>query len=287
MSKASRLRGLLKDNEIIVAPGAYDPLSAKIIESMGFPLVYVGGYASSAAYLGEPDLGLMCFAEVIDNLRRINMAVDTPVIADADDGYGNVINVIRTMRSFEEAGIAGLHIEDQVSPKKCGHLEGKQVVSLDEMVQKIKALVHARTDPDFLIIARTDARAVTGFDDAIRRCHAYAAAGADMLFFEAPRSTKELEVIGKAFKVPVLFNAARTGKSPMITISQARDLGFKVMIYPIELLMACCYSMRDMLSRLEENDGFEFGSDRMLSFKDFNEFIGISRYTQLEQKFSK
>jgi 2,3-dimethylmalate lyase len=287
MSKASRLRNLLKDYEIVVAPGAYDPLSAKIIESMGFSLVYVGGYASSAAYLGEPDLGLMSFAEVIDNLRRINTAIDTPVIADADNAYGNAINAIRTMRSFEEAGIAGLHIEDQVSPKKCGHLEGKQVVPLEEMVQKIKALVYARTDPDFLIIARTDARAVTGFDDAITRCHAYAAAGADMLFFEAPRSIKELEVIGKAFKVPVLFNAARTGKSPMITISQARDLGFKVMIYPIELLMACCHLMRDMLSKLKENDGFEFSADRMMPFKDFNEFIGLSKYIHLERKFSR
>jgi 2,3-dimethylmalate lyase len=197
------------------------------------------------------------------------------------------INVIRTMRCFEDAGIAGLHIEDQVSPKKCGHMEGKQVVSSDEMVQKIKALVYARMDPDFLIIARTDARAVTGFDDAIRRGHAYAAAGADMLFIEAPQTIKELESIGKAFKVPVLFNAARTGKSPIITISQARDFGFKVMSYPIELLMACCFSMREMLSKLEENDGFEFGSDRMISFKDFNEFIGISQYRQLEQKFRK
>lgn len=285
MSKTKALRQILKDNDIVVAPGAYDPLSAKLIESAGFPVVYIGGYASSAAYLGEPDLGLMSFAEVVDNIRRTCRTVKVPVIADADNGYGNAINVVRTVRAFEEIGTAGLHIEDQVSPKKCGHIAGKQVVPTEEMVQKIRAAIHARNDSDFLIIARTDARAVTGFDDAVKRCHAYAAAGADMLFVDAPQSIKEIEIIGKAFRVPILFNAAITGKGPTISVSKARDLGFKLMIYPIELLMACCKLIKEMLDQMRERDGFEFMIDRMVKFNKFNEFIGMKRYQKLETKF--
>jgi len=285
MRKTKALRKILRDNDIVVAPGAYDPLSAKVIESAGFPVIYVGGYACSAAYLGEPDLGLMSFAEVVDNIRRICKSVKVPVIADADNGYGNALNVIRTVHAFEEAGTAGIHIEDQVSPKKCGHIAGKQVVPSEEMIQKLRAAIHARTDPDFLIIARTDARAVTGFDDAVKRCHDYASAGADMVFVDAPQSIEEIEILGKAFKVPILFNAAITGKSPTISISKARVLGFKLMIYPIELLMACCNLVKEMLGQMWERDGFEFMIDRMVKFNEFNQFIGMRRYQKLEKKF--
>lgn len=286
MRKTKQLRKLIEENEILVAPGAYDPLSAKIIETAGFPLIYMGGFACSAVYLGEPDLGLMSFAEMVDHLGRSARSVKVPIIADADNGYGNAINVVRTVRAYEDAGLAGLHIEDQIMPKRCGHMEGKQIIPVEEMVQKIRAAINSRRDHDFFIIARTDARAVTGFEDAVNRLHAYALAGADMLFLDGPESMEELKTIGSSFQKPVLFNAAITGKSPVITISQARKMGFKLMVYPIELLMAGLFLSRDMLGQLYEKDGFEFMAGRMVSFKEFNKFIGLEKYRELEQQFT-
>src|SRR3712207_6610491 len=202
-----RLQELLSGAEPVLAPGAYDALSARLVEQAGFEAVYMTGFGTAASLLGRPDIGLLTFSEMVDNARRITQAVQIPVIADADDGYGNPINVIRTIREYEAAGAAAIHIEDQVSPKKCGHMEGKQVIEVSEMVEKIRAAVEARNSEDFVIIGRTDARAVEGMDGALERARLYREAGADVLFVEAPQSEKEISAVSEALPdVPLLFN---------------------------------------------------------------------------------
>src|SRR6266852_3658860 len=199
MRTTTRLRELLAGPDLIVAPGAYDALSARLIAQTGFPAVYMTGFGTAASVLGQPDVGLLTMSEMVSRAAALAAVVgDLPLIADADTGYGNPINVRRTIREYERAGVAGLHIEDQVWPKKCGHMEGKQVIPMDEMVQKIRAAIDARQDPDFVIIARTDANAVHGLEDAIQRGQAYREAGADVIFIEAPRSIEELRTIAQA-----------------------------------------------------------------------------------------
>src|ERR1051326_6550316 len=211
------LRELLAEPEPILAPGAYDCLSARLIEQAGFDVVYMTGFGTSASRLGRPDIGLLSFGEMVDQARRIVQAVDVPVIADADNGYGNPINVIRTVREYEAAGVAAIHIEDQVTPKKCGHMENKHVIATDEMVVKVRAAVEARRSEDFLIIARTDARAVEGLDQALERARRYREAGADMLFVEAPTSEDEIQRIADELPdTPLLFNWAEGGKTPPV-----------------------------------------------------------------------
>src|SRR5690348_4293416 len=194
---ARALRSLLAKPEPVLAPGAYDALSARLIEAAGFPAVYMTGFGTSASHLGRPDVGLMTMAEMVDHARRIVQAVGVPVIADADTGYGNPINVIRTVRAYENAGVAGIHIEDQVAPKRCGHMEGKQVIPAEDMVHKVRAAVAAKSSPDFLLIARTDARAVEGFQAALDRVRRYRDAGADAIFFEAPQSEAEIAAVAE------------------------------------------------------------------------------------------
>jgi len=211
---AARLRGLLDSGETILAPGAFDPLAARLVEEAGFPAVYMTGFGTSAALLGRPDVGLLTMTEMADNAGRIAACVDIPVIADADTGYGNPLNVIRTVGAYEAAGVAALHIEDQVAPKKCGHMDGKQVIPAAEMAEKIRAAAEARTRPELVIIARTDARAVEGLERAIDRARQYRAAGADVLFIEAVVSETEAAEVTRAFPgVPLLFNWAE-GSGP-------------------------------------------------------------------------
>jgi 2-methylisocitrate lyase-like PEP mutase family enzyme len=207
-----RLRELLSGAEPVLAPGAYDALSARLIEAAGFPCVYMTGFGTAAAMLGRPDIGLLTGTEMVDNARRITGAVAVPVVADADTGYGSPLNVIRTVLDFERAGVAGIHLEDQMMPKRCGHLSGKVLVSQDDMAAKVRAAVAARTDADFVVIARTDARAVEGMDGALRRASAYLDAGADVLFVEAPETEAEIERVAAEFAgVPLLFNWASWG----------------------------------------------------------------------------
>ena len=201
---------MVRGHEPILAPGAYDALTARLIEQAGFPAVYMTGFGTSASLLGRPDVGLLTMSQMVDNARRIVQAVDVPVIADADTGYGNPLNVIRTVQEYELAGVSAIHMEDQVTPKKCGHMENKQVIAATEMIEKIQAAVEARRSDDFLIIARTDARAVEGLDSAVRRARAYREAGADILFIEAPQNEEEVALVARAFPgVPLLFNYRR------------------------------------------------------------------------------
>ncbi|MGH7961114.1 MAG: isocitrate lyase/PEP mutase family protein, partial [Candidatus Binatia bacterium] len=233
-SGARRLRELLALPEPILIPGAYDALSARLIEAAGFPAVYMTGFGTAASLLGRPDVGLLGMSEMVDNARRIVQAVAVPVIADADTGYGNPLNVIRTVQEYERAGVAAIHIEDQVMPKRCGHMESKQVIACDEMVEKIRAAVAARRSADFVIIARTDARAVEGLEQALQRARRYAEAGADVLFVEAPQSEQEIETVANTLTgIPLLFNWAEGGKTPPVSLARLRECGFRIVIFPV------------------------------------------------------
>jgi carboxyvinyl-carboxyphosphonate phosphorylmutase len=285
-SAPARLRALLRGDEPVLAPGAYDALSARIVAEAGFAAVYMTGYGTSAGLLGRPDVGLLSLAEMVENARRIVLAVDSPVIADADTGYGNALNARRTIQSYENAGVAGVHIEDQVTPKKCGHMEDKQLIPAEEMVQKLRAAVDARRDPDFVIIARTDARAVLGLEAAIERGHRYQEAGADVIFVEAPQSEAELEAVGRAFDVPLLFNWADSGKSPLLPVERLRELGFRLIIYPVSTLFAATKAMMGVVEEIRRSGTTHAYQDRMMQFPDFNRFIGLPEVLRQEKEYA-
>jgi len=273
---------------MVLAPGCYDALGARLIEEAGFPAAYMTGFGSAASHLGRPDVGLMSLTEMVDNAHRIAGAVDIPVIADADTGYGNSINVIRTVREYEAAGVSAIHLEDQVMPKRCGHMEGKVVVPAGEMAAKIAAAVAARRSPDFLIIARTDARAVEGLDAALSRARVYRDAGADMLFVEAPQTEAEIETVARAFPdVPLLFNYAEGGKTPAVSHAFLRDLGFKLMIFPLTVLLAATGAIRSALARVKADGTPVELVPSLVGFGEFLEFIGLPEIRELESRFAE
>jgi len=282
----ARLRQLLNSGETILAPGAFDPLAARLVEEAGFPAVYMTGFGTSAALLGRPDVGLLTMTEMADNAGRIAACVDIPVIADADTGYGNPLNVIRTVGAYEAAGVAALHIEDQVAPKKCGHMEGKLVIGADEMAQKVRAAVDARTDPDFVIIARTDARAVEGLDSAFDRGRRYRDAGADVLFIEALVSEAEIEAAAAAFPdIPLLFNWAEGGKTPPVGLDRLIQLGYRVVIFPIATLLAATGAMRRILAEIAAAGTPAALLGELPAFGEFTDFIGLPEVRQIEQRY--
>jgi 2-methylisocitrate lyase-like PEP mutase family enzyme len=286
-SSGPGLRKLLGGEEMVLAPGCYDALGARLVEEAGFPAVYMTGFGSAAARLGRPDVGLMSLSEMVDNARRIAQAVDIPVIADADTGYGNPINVIRTVREYEAAGVSAIHIEDQVMPKKCGHIEGKQVIASDDMVAKVAAAVAARNSPDFLIIARTDARAVEGLPAALERARRYRDAGADVLFVEAPQSEQEIEAVGRELgDGALLFNYAEGGKTPPVPHDFLRAVGFKLVIFPISTLLAATAAMRAVLAQIK-GDGTPINVlPSLLGFTDFLDFIGLPEIYEIDRRFA-
>jgi 2-methylisocitrate lyase-like PEP mutase family enzyme len=251
MNRANQLRKLLGGDGLIAAPGAYDCITARIIEQAGFSAVYMTG-AGTAAMLGYPDYGLVTMSEMVDNAGRIATAVSVPVIADADTGYGNELNVVRTVREYEQRGVAGIHIEDQGFPKKCGHLENKVVIPLEHYLAKIRAAVSAKRDRDFLIIARTDARAVLGFEEAIRRANAAIDAGADMAFVEAPESLEEVAAVPRLVRGPCLLNMVWRGKTPDIGMDDAQAMGYKLAILPVLLFNAVVGVCDQMLGELQQ-----------------------------------
>ncbi len=287
MRVTTRLRELLAGPDLLVAPGAYDALSARLIAQAGFPVVYMTGFGTAASVLGQPDVGLLTMSEMVSRAAALAAVVDDlPLISDADTGYGNPINVRRTIREYERAGVAGVHIEDQVWPKKCGHMEGKQVIPMDEMTQKIRAAVDARQDPDFVIIARTDANAVNGFEDALQRGQAYREAGADVIFIEAPRSIEELRAIKQAFPdVPLLFNWAESGKTPLLSLAEIRDLGFKLVLFPVSMLFAATHTMLGLLEVLKRGDTPAPYAGRMVTFSQFTHQIGLPEIQELERRY--
>jgi 2,3-dimethylmalate lyase len=287
MRVTTRLRELLAGPGLIVAPGAYDALSARLIAQAGFSVVYMTGFGTAASILGQPDVGLLTMSEMVSRAAALAAVVgDLPLIADADTGYGNPINVRRTIREYERAGVAGLHIEDQVWPKKCGHMEGKQVIPMDEMVQKIRAAIDARKDPDFVIIARTDANAVYGLEDAIQRGLAYREAGADVIFIEAPRSIEELRTIAQAFPgIPLLFNWAESGKTPALSLDEISTLGYKLVLFPVSMLFAATHAMLGLLEVFKQGQTSTPFAERMVTFSQFTDQVGLPEIQALEDRY--
>ena len=283
---AARLRALLDSGQTIVAPGAFDSLSARLVEEAGFPAVYMTGFGTSAALIGRPDVGLLTMTEMAGNAGRIAACVDIPVIADADTGYGNPLNVIRTVGVYEAAGVAGIHIEDQVAPKKCGHMEGKLVIPPQEMAEKIRAAVEARAQPEFVIIARTDARAVEGLESALERGRLYREAGADVLFIEAVLSEREAEETARAFPgVPLLFNWAEGGKTPPISLGRLAELGYRIVIFPISTLLAATAAMRGILREIAQAGTPAAAMGELPSFGEFTDFIGLPEVREVERRY--
>jgi 2-methylisocitrate lyase-like PEP mutase family enzyme len=283
-----RLRELLSGPDVVLAPGAYDCLSARLIAAAGFPAVYMTGFGTAASYLGRPDVGLLGMSEMVDNARRIAEAVDVPVIADADTGYGNPINVIRTVHAYERAGVAAIHIEDQVAPKKCGHMEGKQLVPPLEMAEKVRAAVAARSSRDFVIIARTDARAAEGLERSLERAHRYREAGADILFVEAPESERDIETIAESLRgIPMLFNWAEGGKTPPLSLRRLRELGFRIVIFPISTLLVAAQAIGQVLEIIRQEGTPSSAMSRMTPFHEFIDFLGLPEIRDLEQRFGQ
>jgi 2,3-dimethylmalate lyase len=283
----ARLRALLDTGRTILAPGAFDPLAARLVEEAGFPAVYMTGFGTSAALIGRPDVGLLTMTEMADNAGRIAACVDIPVIADADTGYGNPLNVIRTVGAYEAAGVAGMHIEDQVTPKKCGHMDGKLIIPAQEMVQKIRAAVQSRADPEFVIIARTDARAVEGLERALDRARMYREAGADALFIEAVSTEAEAAEAARAFPgVPLLFNWAEGGKTPPISLDRLTGLGYRIVIFPISTLLAATAAMRRILREIAEAGTPAAALGELPTFGEFTDFIGLTEVSEAERRYA-
>ena len=281
-----RLRALLGGAQPVLAPGAYDAWSARLIERAGFDAVYMTGFGTTASLLGRPDVGLLGLSEMVDSARRLVQAVDVPVIADADTGYGNAVNVIRTVQEYEQAGVAALHLEDQVLPKRCGHLARKQVVPCAEMVGKVTAAVAARRDPDLVLIARTDARAVEGLDAALDRGRAYREAGADMLFIEALEGADEVERVAQDLgDVPLLFNWAEGGRTPPLAHRRLAELGYALVIMPISLLLAASRAMEEALGAIRADGTPAPLLERLPAFTGFVEGIGLPEVNALAERF--
>jgi 2,3-dimethylmalate lyase len=284
--RAAKLRDLLSRSVPLTAPGCYDALGARLIEQAGFDVVYMTGFGTSASMLGRPDIGLVHQGEMVDNLRRIVRATSLPVIADADTGYGNELNVIRTVQLWEQAGAAGFHLEDQVTPKKCGHMSDKQVIPVDDAVAKIRAAVAARSNPNTVIIARTDARAVEGLNAAIDRAKRFADAGADMLFVEALQTEHEIETVSAQLNgYPLVFNWVDGGKTPPLPYDRIAELGFRLILCPISTLLAATIAIQQTLTVIKQHGTPDSDHTSSSSFVDFTDLIGLPEVAAIQQSF--
>lgn len=287
MKTTTKLRKLFEKDEIVVAPGTHDVLSARIIEQTGFNAVYMTGYGTSASILGKPDVGLLTLTEMAERARNIAEAVDIPLIADADTGYGNVVNVMRTVREYEKAGVACIQLEDQVMPKKCGHMMGREIVPAEEMVGKIKAAIDARQDPDFMIMARTDARTTHGYDEAIRRAKLYKEAGADIIFYESPEDKKEMKKLNEELgDTLTLANMLEKGRTPLLKVDELENLGYNLVIFCVASTYVSARAVKDLMEYLKEN-GTTKGliDEKMIPFQEFNKMIGLDKIREIENKY--
>jgi 2-methylisocitrate lyase-like PEP mutase family enzyme len=286
MRASTALRKLIGGDEIIVAPGVYDGMSARLVQRAGFAAVYAtgGGIARS---MGYPDLGLLGLTEVADRLSVIVEHAGVPVIADADTGYGNTLNVRRTIREFERAGVAALHLEDQTFPKRCGHLDDKTVVPRGEMVQKLRAARDAASDADLVLIARTDAIAVEGLEAAIERALAYAEAGADVIFVEAPTSEAQMETIARRVSAPKLLNMFQGGKTPLVPLDRLGALGYRIVIIPSDLQRAAIRAMQDVLTAIRRDGNSRALADRMATFTEREAIVGTAEYLTRDREDSR
>jgi 2-methylisocitrate lyase-like PEP mutase family enzyme len=285
MKSRQTFKQLLQRDRLLVAPGCFDGLSARLIQEAGFEAAYLSGGAVARS-MGVPDIGLVTLSEVIDRAAQVASVVNIPIIADADTGYGNAVNLVRAVREFERSGVAAIHIEDQITPKRCGHLDGKEVIPLEEMEKKLEAALASRSDPDFCIIARTDARGVHGFDDAIRRGRAFAKLGVDAIFVEAPQSEAELAEIPRAIVgVPLLVNVFKGGKTPMLPVDRLQQMGYRIAIYPSETQRAGIHAMRQALGLLKRDGTTEAMDDALTTFKERDKIVGLDEWQRLEQRY--
>jgi 2-methylisocitrate lyase-like PEP mutase family enzyme len=282
-----RFRELLNEPGIIRSLGAHDVFTARLIESAGLETVFLGGFGTSASLLGLPDVGFITLSEMADAVRRMAQAVNVPVVADGDTGHGDLHNVARTVREFERAGAAGVLIEDQVTPKRCGHFRGKQLISIEEMVLKLRAALDARRDADFVVIARTDARAVEGIDGAIARANRYAEAGADVCFIEAPESRAELERIPREVRRPLLVNMLSGGVTPILTVEELEHLGYKIVVCPIETLLVAGRAIQRLIQALMTRGRADLPESEMMTFAEVKHVLGLDDVFGLRERLER
>lgn len=285
MEKAKLVRDALAQHGQLIMPGVYDALSAKIAARAGFEVIFITGYSLSATLLGEPDFGVLTQTEVVGAAQRICSVVDTPVIVDADTGYGNAINVIRTVEDLLRAGAAGMFLEDQVWPKRCGHMKGKQVIPLGEQLKKLRAAVEAKADQDFFIVARTDSRQALGLDEAIKRGLAFKEAGADAVFIEAPESTDEMAEISRHVPGPLVANMLERGVTPLMGPKELKELGFELIVWPLAPLYSVAQSLTDVYSTLRRDGSTLAILDRLMPFNEFNDIVGLDEKYALDAKY--
>lgn len=282
MRRTTRFRRLVEAKEILVLPGAHDALAARIIEQAGFQAVTAGGYSATATLLGQPDTGQLSMTEMADFYARLCDATSLPLFADADTGYGNVTNVARTVRAYERAGVAGLFVEDQVAPKRCGHMAGKAVIPAEEMVAKVKAALDARHDPDLVIMARTDALTVTGLDDAIARAQLYREAGADLIFVESPRSVAEMRRICREIDAPLMANNVEAGLTPILAAAELQKIGYAVVAFPVAATYAVARALGELYATLRKDGTTAAYRRRMMAFDEFNALVGLPELRRQE-----
>jgi 2-methylisocitrate lyase-like PEP mutase family enzyme len=281
----TKLRKLLSESRLIMAPGVADAMNARIVAKEGFEAIYMTGSGTASTRLGLPDIGLLTMTEMVDNAERIADAAEIPLIADADTGYGNPINVMRTVRAYERAGVAAIHIEDQQWPKRCGHFSGKTLVPAEEMVSKVKAAVDSKRDADFMIIARTDAYSVEGYNAAMDRAAMYVEAGADIIFVEELRTVEQLAEVPRRFKVPALYNMGGSGKTPFLTAKEIEELGFGVVIYPNFIMRAAIHAAQSVLRELKSTGSLEGIFKRLSGWEERHELLRMPEIQALEKKY--
>jgi len=286
LKKGPEIRKLMEEGKIIILPGVYDALTGKLAEKVGFKAIVMGGYSVAATRLGQPDVGYLTMSEMTSQIKIISDAVQIPLIADGDTGYGNPLNVIRTVQEYEKAGASGIILEDQQWPKRCGHLEGKQVIPMEEHIKKIEAALEVRSDKNFIIIARTDSLKTHGMDEAIRRGKAYRDAGADVVFVEAPQSIEELKILRNAIQdIPLAVSLIEGGKTPLVSSKKLEEIGYSLLFLGLTALFIIARAWMDALIHLKNEGASEGLLDRMITFNDFNELMGIKDFLGLEERF--
>jgi 2-methylisocitrate lyase-like PEP mutase family enzyme len=279
------LKERLAGDSILVAPAAFDMVSAKVIEKAGFEAVYLSGFGQSASHLGLPDAGLMTLSEIVERVQNMARAINVPLLADGDTGYGGVINVRRTVQAFEWAGASAIQLEDQEIPKKCGHTEGKRLIDPREMALKIEAAVESRRSDDFLIVARTDAHSVLGLKEAIQRGKMYEKAGADVIFIESPQTEEELKIVANSFDRPAMANMIEGGQTPLLTAAELNEMGFKLVAFAVSCLLAATKAMQRAMKVLREEGTTRAIVTEMTNFGDFNDLIGFPEVRAFEAKY--
>lgn len=284
-TQRARLRRRLTEPGLVLAPGVFDMVSLRLADTFGFDALYMTGFGTVASYMGLPDAGLATYSDMVSRVSAMAGMAQTPLIADADTGYGGLLNIRHTIRGYEAAGAAAIQLEDQEFPKKCGHTPGRRVISTEDMVQKIQVAVDSRTDPNFLIIARTDARTTLGLEEALRRAQAYAAAGADILFVESPESEEEMRLIGQSLKTPLVANMVEKGRTPVLSKDELESLGYKLAIFPVTALLSAVHAMQGVYQQFRSHGSSIGGETPLYDFTDLTKLMGFEDVWEFEKRF--